>query len=224
MRPDEPRGATVYRILTALIAGMLVAAAAAAASGDVATSSGSKASVDPKVVNQIATHGQTTFWVILREQANLAPARSLRPSPRGQYVYNSLTSTADRTQAPLKALLAQRHVRFKSFWILNSLRVTAGGSVLRSLAARPEVAKILPDVTFKVPRVTPGHRESVPGTVEWGLTNIHAPQVWTNFQRSRRGHRRRKHRHRCPLHAQRACHEVPRPEHERHLRPQLQLE
>ena len=170
----------MYRILTALVAGMLVAAAAAAASGDLARSSGSRASVDSKVVNQIATHGQTTFWVILREQANLAPARSLRPSPRGQYVYNSLTSTADRTQAPLKALLAQRHVHFKSFWILNSLRVTAGRSVLRSLAARPEVAKIVPDVDFKIPRVTPGHRES-PGTVEWGLTNINAPQVWANF-------------------------------------------
>ena len=105
----------------------------------------------------------------------------MRASPRGRFVYDSLTSTADRSQRPLKAWLRQRHVPFKSFWILNAVRVTAGSSVLHALAARPDVEKILPDVDFRVPKVTPGQGVATPGTVEWGLTNINAPQVWTNF-------------------------------------------
>ena len=150
-----------------------------APTGSSALSNG--ASVDAKVVKQVAAHGQTTFWVVLREQADLRAARGMRASPRGRFVYDSLTSTADRSQRPLKAWLRQRHVPFKSFWILNTVRVTAGSSVLHALAARPDVEKILPDVDFRVPKVTPGQGVATPGTVEWGLTNINAPQVWTNF-------------------------------------------
>ena len=158
-------------------------AASLASSAPTATSSalGSGASVDAKVVKQVAAHGHTTFWVVLREQADLSAARGMRASPRGRFVYDSLTSTADRTQPPLKAWLRQRHIPFKSFWILNALRVTAGSSARHALAARPEVEKILPDVVFRIPKVTPGQGLSTPGTVEWGLTNINAPQVWTNF-------------------------------------------
>jgi len=163
----------------ALIAVALIAAAAAVSSSS--ARNGNSARVDAKVTRQIAAHGRTTFWVVLRDQANLRPARSMRPAPRGRYVYDTLTTTATTTQAPLKAWLAQRHVPYRSFWILNAIRVTAGSSIVKELAARPEVAEIIPDVVFRVPKVFPGHRESRPGTVEWGVQNINAPQVWANF-------------------------------------------
>src|SRR4029078_10884729 len=72
-------------------------------------------------------------------------------------------------------------VPYVSFGLLNAIRVTAGSSVLGDLAARPEVARINPDVHFRVPKVFPGDRVSVPGTVEWGVTNTKAPQVWSTF-------------------------------------------
>ena len=189
------------RILLAAIVGSLVAVAALAGSmagsaasgndnrlaaslassaptGSSALSNG--ASVDAKVVKQVAAHGQTTFWVVLREHADLARTRDACVTERALRlqlidVHGGPQSAAAESVAP------QRHVPFKSFWILNAVRVTAGSSVLHSLAARPEVAKILPDVDFRVPKVTPGQGGATPGTVEWGLTNINAPQVWTNF-------------------------------------------
>src|SRR6476659_1853487 len=136
----------MHRIATALAAGMLVAALAAGTSALGRSTAHSGASVDAKVVQQIAAHGETTFWVVLSEQANLSPARSMRPSPRGRYVYDALRETANRTQRSLKAYLGQQHVPFESFWILNAIQVTGGSTVLQALAARPEVAKIIPDV------------------------------------------------------------------------------
>src|SRR6478735_4794248 len=100
----------MYRIVTAVAAGLLVCALAAGTSAFGRSTPPSGAAVDAKVVRQIAAHGQTTFWVVLREQANLSPARSMRPSPRGRYVYDTLTTTANRTQRSLKAYLGQQHV------------------------------------------------------------------------------------------------------------------
>ena len=155
----------MYRIATAIVAGTLVAALAAGTSAR-GGSTRSGAPVDPKVVQQIAAHGKTTFWVVLREQANLNRARSMRPSPRGRYVYDTLTATADRTQRSLKEYLEQKHVQFTSFWILNAIEVTGDGTLLEVLAARPEVAKIIPDVVFHVPPDASGTRERTPGTVK----------------------------------------------------------
>jgi subtilisin family serine protease len=170
----------MHRIVTALAAAMLVAAAAAGASS-FGNSAQSRAQVDAKVVQQIAAHGETTFWVVMRDEANLRPARSMRPTPRGEYVYRALTQTAQRSQAPLKRLLTAQNVDFKSFWVLNAIRVHAGISVLNEVAARPEVEQIIPDAVFRIPKTTPGHRKSAPDTVEWGVQNINAPQVWSTY-------------------------------------------
>ena len=170
----------MYRIATAIAAGLLVAALAAGTSA-LGRSTPSKASVDAMVAEQIAAHGRTTFWVVLRQQANLTPAHSMRPAPRGRYVYDTLTATADRTQQSLKQDLAQHHVPYKSFWILNAIRVTGGSTVLQALAERPEVAKILPDVVFQISPEARGTREQTPNTVEWGVDRINAPQVWSTY-------------------------------------------
>ena len=70
---------------------------------------------------------------------------------------------------------------YKSFWILNAIRVTGGSTVLQALAERPEVAKILPDVVFKISPEARGTREQTPNTVEWGVDRINAPQVWSTY-------------------------------------------
>src|SRR4029077_1176654 len=170
----------MHRIATAFAAGLLVAALAAGTSA-LGSSTPNKASVDAKVAEQIAAHGRTTFWVVLRQQANLTPANSMRPAPRGRYVYDTLTATADRTQQSLKQYLAQHHVPYKSFWILNAIRVTGGSTILQALAEHPEVAKILPDVVFNISREARGTREQTPNTVEWGVDRINAPQVWSTY-------------------------------------------
>jgi len=107
----------MHRIATALAAGLVVAALAAGTSALGRSNPRGEATVDAKVAKQIAAHGSTTFWVVLREQANLRLAHTMRPAPRGRYVYDTLTATADRTQGSLKQYLEQHRVPFQSFWI-----------------------------------------------------------------------------------------------------------
>ena len=200
-------------------------AASLASSAPTASSAlGSGASVDAKVVKQVATHGQTTFWVILREQANLAPRAVAAPVPEGA-VRLQLIDVHGRPHAGAAESVARSAPRALQVFLDPQLAPGDGGpfgAALRSPPA-PRWRRSFPTSTSGSPRVTPGpprvarHRRV-------GAHQHQRPSGLDELQRSRRGHRRRKHRHRCPLHAQRACHEVPRPEHRRDLQPQLQLE
>ena len=59
---------------------------------------------------------------------------------RGWYVYRTLKQTAERTQAPIKAVLDKQGVTYRSFWVANEIIVRSGDRPLvNSLAARPDV-------------------------------------------------------------------------------------
>jgi hypothetical protein len=148
----------MYRIAAAIAAGLLVAALAAGTAA-LGRSTPNKASVDAKVAEQIAAHGRTTFWVVLRQQANLTPAHSMRPAPRGRYVYDTLTATADRTQQSLKQDLAHHHVPYKSFWILNAIRVTGGSTFSRRLPSAPRSRR-----SFRTSSSRSHRRPAAPGS------------------------------------------------------------
>jgi subtilisin-like proprotein convertase family protein len=155
----------------------------AGASPIVADGSGtSQATIEPKVLDEISEDGQTTFWVLLREEADLTPAHSITDrTERGEFVYDRLTDVAERSQVRLRSLLDARGVRYRSFWIVNSIEVTAGQDVLNAVAALPEVAEIEADRVYRIPdpvKTNPGDRILA---TEWGLNAINAPQVWSTF-------------------------------------------
>ena len=114
------------KLAIGVIVAALVGATAAAGAPGHSSTSGARASIDAKVVRQVRADARTTFWVVLRNQADLRAAKSIAVGRPGILVYQSLTKTANRTQAPMKAWLSQRHVPYKSFWILNAIRVTTG--------------------------------------------------------------------------------------------------
>ena len=90
--------------------------------------------------------GEATFWVILREKANLASAHGIaQRDARGKFVYDQLTSVAARSQGGLRALLRRRGISFKPFWIANAIQVTGGRALIDELARRPEVERIVAD-------------------------------------------------------------------------------
>ena len=52
----------------------------------------------------LTSHARQTVWVVLQQQADLAPARALRDwRARGQMVFERLRSTASLAQGPLRA-------------------------------------------------------------------------------------------------------------------------
>ena len=75
--------------------------------------------------------GEATFWVILRERANLTAAPGIAQRDlRGKFVYDQLTSVAARSQGGLRALLKGRGISFKPFWIANAIQVTGDRALI----------------------------------------------------------------------------------------------
>jgi len=133
-------------------------------------------------MEEIANKGQATFWVILRDKADLSPAFGARDwKARGSFVYEHLTSAASESQASLRLMLQDRGVLYQPFWIINAIRVTGGQDILTDIAARPEVAEITADRTFEIPQPLPGKDEPGVETIEWNIDRVNAPQVWSTF-------------------------------------------
>jgi subtilisin family serine protease len=138
--------------------------------------------VSPTVEAQMTSSGSSTYWVVLRERADLSAAHRMDWRRRGGFVVAQLKSTAERTQAGLRSLLAQHEARFTSYWAANVIEVNSDQATLLAVARRPEVLRIEPDVSFSLPDVTASPVEPSINGVEWNLANIRADRVWSDFQ------------------------------------------
>jgi subtilisin family serine protease len=138
--------------------------------------------IAPRVLAETASSGTTEALVVLTEQADLTPASALNTKlEKGRFVVNALRAVADRTQAPIVALLEQRGVAYQSFYIVNMIKVTGNRGLMQELAARSDVARIdaNPYVRTSLPvPIGAGSKSDVPPTVEWNIKQVHAPQVW----------------------------------------------
>ena len=66
---------------------------------------------DTLVLYQLDTAGKTDFFVTMAEQADLsAVSRIKTKDEKGQYVYETLVATADRTQLSLRSYLDNQGV------------------------------------------------------------------------------------------------------------------
>ncbi|MGH3681460.1 MAG: S8 family serine peptidase [Natronosporangium sp.] len=140
------------------------------------------APVEPALLDQLAEQSEATFWVVLDQQADLTTAAAVEGwEARGSQVYDTLTTTAEQSQAGLAALLSDRGADHQSFWIVNAIKVTGDRALVDELAGRPEVGEILADRTYQIPQPRPAL--APPGTqaVEWGVDRIGAPDVWDTF-------------------------------------------
>ncbi len=165
----------LYRLLAVLsVLSLLLAGAAAPAYPSLW-----KDKVDPWVL-QTAAAGDTEFLVYLTSQADLRAAGSLSTKlEKGRYVYQTLVSTAERTQKGLIAELVSLGVEYRPYWIANMVWVRGSLSTVQLLAARPDVAHLYanPSVTLDAPTVD-GSADVQPNAIEWNISLVKAPQVW----------------------------------------------
>lgn len=157
-------------LLLALLSGLVAAAAPLP-----------QAQVDPSVWEALQDGGEAEVLVILREQADLGEAGlRLTQEARGRYVYERLRSVAQGTQQGLRGLLDARQADYQPFYLVNAIRVRADSDLVRSLAARQEVARILPNPRVKgVPDVPLQPLSSLaPQGIETNLIRVHADDVW----------------------------------------------
>src|SRR5437870_6884876 len=142
--------------------------------------------IAPEVLDDTADGKNASVVILLADQVDVSTAYRMKDQDaRGWFVYNTLTQHAARAQADLQGFLTMRGVNYQSFWAANMIVATADRSLVESLAARADVARIDsnrparwiedPEVAnFQVTPVNP----NVPTTVEWGVNNVNAPSVW----------------------------------------------
>lgn len=141
--------------------------------------------IDDSVLAAIAAEGRASFIVLLAEQADLSGAAQLRSKEeKGRYVYETLAATAAASQAGVLARLKDLGVAHRSLYVLNAVVVDGGDLALAGqLAGRSDVARLVanPTVQQPLPAVETGSPDAAPEAIEWGVTNVNAPQVWSTY-------------------------------------------
>jgi subtilisin family serine protease len=175
-RAARPRRAVVALLALALTTGLVMAA------GPASVAAGGSQKIDAKVLRAVQGGKSTVYWAILRQKADLSGAAQIQDrTAQGWYVYNRLTSVASSSQKGLRAMLKARGVSAKAFWILNAIRIRSGAATLNAVAARSEVARILPDWTAKIISPVSVVSGAKVNAVEWGIMNINADDVWNTY-------------------------------------------
>lgn len=166
-------GLLLVLLAAALPIGRATGGRAAAATG---------AAVEPALAAQLDAGGTADFFVVLREQANLNSARTVRDkTAKGELVWRTLSATAERSQTALLAELQQRGVVHRPFWIVNAIWVHGDAETLNWLAAQPEVERIHRDDVVRLEATTPERSPLFPAAVPWGIAKVEANLVWSSL-------------------------------------------
>ncbi len=145
--------------------------------------------IEQALLDQFAGEGQADFIIRFAEQADLSPAYQMDWGPRGEFVYNTLKQTAERSQAQAIKYLDAQGLKHQTFIAGNELYVTTGNlAVANALAALPEVEFIRATRTYYLDPVstsaegpTPEMPQAPQAITDWGITDTGADQFWATF-------------------------------------------
>ncbi|MDA0637259.1 S8 family serine peptidase [Nonomuraea sp. MCN248] len=162
----------------ALLMGAVAAAALLVPTG-VAQAAPDPDKVSKAVQAQLDSDDKATFWVRMKEDADLSGARrATGKQDKAERVYEAKTEKADATQAGLRKLLDQHGAEYTPFWIVNAVKVTAGSKLAAQIAELPEVEGIEPVRTLTLPKPAPAEAQARVNAVEWNIDRVNAPRVW----------------------------------------------
>lgn len=146
-----------------------------------------KLKVDPILLQHTEGGAQAEMLVILTEQADLSGAKLLhKKDQKGAFVYKQLHTLAENTQQPVKEVLDNFQVPYRSFWIINAFWAKGARDLVEVLASLPEVARVEFNPVWKMQRPV-DEQETVSDLSatdrvltprSWGLTKIQANAVW----------------------------------------------
>ena len=137
--------------------------------------------VAPEVWAQLDARGQADV-IIQLPQPDLSPAYALPDkSARGRWVYETLRTAAQRSQAPLLAELNQAGASYQQFWAVNAIRVKVDEHLLARLLQYSQVQRIVANRAFRgvAPQPEPALQAQAPmGAPPWGVERVAAPLAW----------------------------------------------
>jgi subtilisin family serine protease len=178
MSDRVPHGRVGRRFAATTTTAALMIATLATAAGLTASAGPALANVDSEVYAQLAQADTAQFLVYLDKTADLTGADELESKEeKGAYVYETLTSFADETQADLRAELEDRGVEYTAFWISNTLLVEGDEDLVAELAARSDVSHIEAHTNLELLQASPTSQFA-----EWGVADIGADHAWNVFR------------------------------------------
>ncbi|MEV6110170.1 S8 family serine peptidase [Streptomyces sp. NPDC051940] len=183
---NVPRIARRRRAVWAAVALAAVLGGSAPAVAQPATPSAS-ADVDSAVLDAVAAGKESRFFVVLKDHADLSAAKKARGhAAKAEAAFDALRNTATGSQKSLRAFLDKEKAGYQPFWIVNAVLVTSDDAELvDELATRPDVERIVQEQTHALDDTEPAagtQSISTDAAVEWGISDIKADQVWSQYQ------------------------------------------
>ncbi len=134
-----------------------------------------------------------TFFVVMADQADTEFANDIgNRDERVTAVYETLVDHAIEDQAEVRDLIEQTNGSYTPFYLINALEVEGSGRLKRQLARRDDVAWVLDSPQARplrnwfstvtdVDMTTLSEAEPAPMQPVWGIEEIRAPLVWSEF-------------------------------------------
>lgn len=143
--------------------------------------------ISARVFAETADGKNASVVIMLEDQADVSGGYQIADDgERGWYVYNTLTSHAERTQESLKTFLKEQGRSYRSFWAANMIVADVDRVLLMKVAERADVARIdsnhqtrwieEPEIANRKVAVS---SPATANAIQWGVTNVNAPSVWS---------------------------------------------
>jgi serine protease AprX len=141
-----------------------------------------RSKIDPKLWEYAQNPDSAVeFLIIMQKQADVSAAKQLRKKEeKGKYVFETLSTFAEKDQRTLRDLLHNEGATHHSFWIINALWAKGSADLLEKIAQMPEVGRLNINPIWHLNR-PPELQEDIPAqdrALPWGLTKINADDVW----------------------------------------------
>ncbi|MBX3059767.1 MAG: S8 family serine peptidase [Anaerolineae bacterium] len=136
---------------------------------------------DPTLAGPDGVLPETEFLVYLAEQGDVSAAANLpTKEQKGQYVFDTLTAVARRTQPAVITHLDALGVSYHPYWIVNMIWVRGDMTIVQQMAQRDDVARLIanPTVPLQLVPTTPEQMQRALEAIEPNITLVNAPSVW----------------------------------------------
>ncbi|WP_405504172.1 S8 family serine peptidase [Streptomyces anulatus] len=180
------RGSAVWTAVAVTAAALLTAPLSASASP---LPLGSSAKVDSGLAAAVDDGSEATFFVVLKDQADLSAAEGKRGhAVKAKAAFKALRAHAADSQKSLTSFLDKEKVGHQDFWIANAVEVRGDADLVAKIAKRSDVARVVEEQHYELDDVEPSGREAEEtgepdaATTEWGVSDIRADKVWSQYK------------------------------------------
>ncbi len=140
--------------------------------------------VDPLLLEE--TDASAEFILFLNKQADLEDAVNYPTKlQKGEYVFQTLTQTAEISQKPILDILTNSGAEFRPYWIVNMIWVRGNPQLVKTFAMRKDIARVYANPTVRLdlpqPPLVNAQRVAAPNATTsspWGILKVRANMVW----------------------------------------------